>query len=522
MDFLAADISPGQRGWTARIGRWWWVVALGLVLGLVAGQRYLALTPKQYESTATVDIQLAPAVVAQVQLADTAMANELLWAQSPLVAEAAKALLGWSVDVTTLQSQASETIPTSSQLITFTFTGSSAQQARAGAQAFAQAFVDERDGLLKVDHSRSQQNLSAQQAATQAKIQTYSAQLVSGASTAVKDFAESQLTVLRFQADLLDSEQTSLSADSTQVGEVVEDASLPTAPTKPVPLLVLPAALLVGLIAGGSVAVLLARRDRRVRVPADVPTWAGLTLVGSVRSRSRRRVPVGVTEDRVARTAFGSLRVRLWQGASGGEPGIAALVPTGRSQAASFAAVNIAGSLCRQGLLAVVVCADGRSPTAQLFGAAVTPGLSDLLRGTATLDAVVHPSASVPGVYVLPPGADVDEVLIQIPRAVLAAHLKDLVARGAYVVIEAPAATVGLAGLEVARLAGAVLLVAEVGASRMPDLQSAADELQRSGSTLLGVMTVPRLVSGRKRARTRGAEPAGDGVSAPTLETQKG
>ena len=521
VDFLAADISPGQRGWAARIGRRWWLLALGLVIGLVAGERYLAVSAKQYTATSTVTIELAPAVVAQAQLRDTAMANELLWAQSPQVAQRAKTSMGSTVDVTTLQSQATEAIPANSQLITFTFTGSSAEQARSGAEAFATAFVDERDALRQADQKRRELTLSAQAAATQLQIQTYSAELANGANGTVKAFASSQITLLRYEASLLNTELTGLSTDTSHVAVVVDDASLPTAPTKPVPLVVLAAALLVGLLIGGAAAVVLARRDRRVRVAGDVPSWAGLTLVGSVRGRGRARAPVALADDRLSRTAFGSLRVRLWQSASGGDPGVVALVPTGRSHGASFAAVNLAASLSRQGHLAVVVCADGRSPSPQVLGAGSSPGLSDLLRGTATLDAVVHPSATVPGVFVLPPGADIDEALNQIPRTVLDGHLRDLVARGAFVAVETPATADGVTGLEVARLAGAVVLVAEIDASRTPDLHSSADELESSGSRLLGVVAVPRLVSARKGARGK-SEPVGEGEPARALETQTG
>jgi polysaccharide biosynthesis transport protein len=267
VDFLAADISPGQRGWSVRIGRRWWILALGLVLGLLAGQRYLAHTPKQFSSTASVDVELAQAVVAQAQLRSTAMSNELLWAQSPLVAQKAKALLHWTVDTTTLQSQVTETIPTNSQLITFTFAGSTPQQAQSGAEAFAQAFLNQRDGLRAADQARREQNLSAQQAATQAKIQQYTAQLALPPNTPQHDYATSQLALLRNQADLLNVEQTDITLAGSQVALMVDNASLPTAPTKPVPLLILAAAMLLGLIVSGTIAILLARRDRRVRVP---------------------------------------------------------------------------------------------------------------------------------------------------------------------------------------------------------------------------------------------------------------
>ena len=289
MDVLAADILAGRRGWGLRIRRYWWVIALALALGAWGARHDLSVTPKQYVSTSTVSIRLPTQVTAQPQLAQVAMDNELQWAQSLPVARQADQLLGLDLDPAVLQARVAVAQPPSAQLVTFAYAGDSPTAAQLGADAFAQAFVDVRDWPRQIGQARRERELDAQLATTQSQLSRYSAELGLVPSDDPRHVnAAEQVAILGGDASTIDGERASLGDDSAPVAQVVGEATGPSGPSAPVVMLVAGAGLTVGLLVGLGLAIALAWRDRRLRRPSDVTTWADLPLLGAICTLSRR------------------------------------------------------------------------------------------------------------------------------------------------------------------------------------------------------------------------------------------
>jgi polysaccharide biosynthesis transport protein len=360
---LAADIPSGIRGSGLRVRRYWWLGALGFVAVVGAGVAYVLLGPKQYQATATVAVALPNSVTAVAKDALAAMDNELEYAQSYAVAAAATHQLSWPVTPTTALTELSAAVPTGSALITFTFTGSTAEQARLGANAFAHAYVQVRDASDDAESARLAKILSGQLAVDEAQLNAYSAEETRHRPTdPIRAEAATETTVLRNDANVLDGQLVTTQRSDPPIGAVTADAALPSKPSKPLPLIYLSVAVVAGLMVGLGLAAGAARLDRRIRVPADVEIWAGLLLLGELgRSRWGRRLVPKLLPSRADRVAVDRLRVRIWTASDPERARLLAVTSARQSGGVSLVVANLAAALARQGARVVVVCGRLRS-----------------------------------------------------------------------------------------------------------------------------------------------------------------
>ena len=125
MDALAQDIGgvDAVRSF-GQIRRYWWLALIGTLLGLVAGIVYTGAVAKAYSATTLIEV-LPPPVQTSVTGArinsSVNMDNELQFASSISVAEAAKKLLKVDADAAYLQSQLSVIVPPNTSFLQVTF-----------------------------------------------------------------------------------------------------------------------------------------------------------------------------------------------------------------------------------------------------------------------------------------------------------------------------------------------------------------------------------------------------------------
>jgi tyrosine-protein kinase Etk/Wzc len=144
-------------------------------------------------------------------------------------------------------------------------------------------------------------------------------------------------------------------------------------------------------------AVLLDRADPRLRYPEQVSRDMGLTILGTIphlrragKSRGAEPAPENVTE--VVEALRGvCLNVSHAYGAAG--PLVVTVTSPGAGDGKSFVSANLARTFSDQGHRVLLVDADiRRGVQHRRFNARRRPGLSDFLRGDATLDAIVQPT----------------------------------------------------------------------------------------------------------------------------------
>jgi uncharacterized protein involved in exopolysaccharide biosynthesis len=158
MDALARDVGGNDSLRTiGRVRRYWWLVLLGALLGMLAGSMATTVVDKQYSSTTLVSVSGIPDATTLIggrTNSSVNMDNELQVLESAAVISGAKKLLGVDTDPTVLAAQVSATVPANTSFMAITFLAGTPEKARAGSEAFAQAYLTQRkadvDALIAV------------------------------------------------------------------------------------------------------------------------------------------------------------------------------------------------------------------------------------------------------------------------------------------------------------------------------------------------------------------------------------
>jgi capsular polysaccharide biosynthesis protein len=228
--------------------RHWTLVAAMAVVGLVLGVLVSFLIPASYQATATVSVNAmsaSPLTSPVDTQKSVSMPTEAGIAGSRTVAEAAaKKLTGDRIDADEIADSTSVQNPADSLILDISFTGSSAREAAAGANAVAEAYLEARraEATTRVERlsKTAQDEITALQAA------------------AADPANQSPMTQrsLQVQADAFGTTLAELGNFDVNPGQVVGAAEKPTSATSPgaVPLGL--AGLFLGLLAGVPLALL--------------------------------------------------------------------------------------------------------------------------------------------------------------------------------------------------------------------------------------------------------------------------
>jgi capsular polysaccharide biosynthesis protein len=463
--------------------RRWLLVVGSLLVGGLLGAGLVAHGRPHYTSTSSVFLQpiagnaLSPDATVNGQQVTVAMETEAGLVESPDVVQRVRKVLRLPADE--LRADVAATVPSNTKIVQIQFTASTARAARAGAQAFAAAFLDFRQSLAADAENRQIDKLHAQ--VVEANSSLRSLAKATGASAA----ARRQVLVSRLAT--LQASIGQLAATDVNPGVISSPARLPSAPAG-IPADYLVAVLiLVGLIVGVVAAVGIEASDDRVRRSEGLPV-AGLPVLSELEHRhAREHLLIDRDEPGAVVEAFRQLRV-----------GLSATVPSAGSVCISHA--DVAGEVGTHVLnLAMVMTHAGSHITVvdATPDAAVTRLVADRLIGEVRSDAGAQLSIdgdrSITVTCVSRRAgqlAFVDEerltrVLIRPSRAV------------DRVLVAAP--SLMTSDGEVAALAtDCLLLVVDQGRSRVRDIERFQLRARTLGVAICGVLSSP---SARRRAR---------------------
>lgn len=229
--------------------RHWAIVALMAAIGLALGVAASFAIPAKYEATSTVSVNpmTAGALAASVDAAKTvSMPTEAGLARSRKVAAAAAKALEPAYKLSASDVVGATTVgsPDDSLIMDIRFTAPTAKQAAAGADAVAEAYLMTR---------RTETADEIDRLAAAAKRQIRAVQVEAKRPTNNTDIAQ---RALRVQADSLAQKLADLSNIDLNPGQVVGNATVPTAPSTPGPVPLGLAGLVLGLFAGIPIALL--------------------------------------------------------------------------------------------------------------------------------------------------------------------------------------------------------------------------------------------------------------------------
>ena len=280
---------------------------------------------------------------------------------------------------------------------------------------------------------------------------------------------------------------------------MITPAEFPQKPVTPDYGLIIGVALIGGLAVGFGAAFAWDKLAGRLRSTEDVGARTGLPVLASLPHLSRQRARSGLTADPEMATAFSQLASRV--------PGLVesrkefTLLITGATPHAGTSTIarHTALALARMGKRVVLVCADVSSwGVEESLGVRRTPGLSDLIAGTATPAQAIHETA-VPGLRVLPRGTAHPN------RAATPQSLDELqlliwtLASDSIVVIDAPAVLSSASAALLGYIADRVLLVVDLAHGSRVSAREAADCLSHVSEKVVGCVTnQPARVSSRR------------------------
>lgn len=405
-----------------------------------------------------------------------------------------------------LRSKVSAKVLADTRVLVVTFSAPNPTAAVAGANAFADAYVEHRgrkaENMLQARIQAIRSRIDALEPRLREADAVLAATQPPEGTPPSPDHvaAKTRRRLLLDEISELNEEQARLSGVGTGGNEVLMAATTattvqPAADSPASPML----ATLVGLLIGLPLAFVRDRMDGRVRGAEDVERCVGAPVLAAVpvrfEPRYRRAGAVSVVgePDGAASDAYGSVALAIVAMAPPGVGGTFMITSCRRNDGKTAVTANLAASIARLGHRVVVVCRDVPSEDFagyfRLSCPANHPRLHDVLAGRASAQDVIHQTA-VEGLSLACCHENwtmADARVLQEPVA--RQFLDSLRGVADYVVIDAPP-TPSIATLALSILVDGMLLVARVGATRREELVALRRQLDLLDAPIVGALVV--------------------------------
>jgi capsular polysaccharide biosynthesis protein/MinD-like ATPase involved in chromosome partitioning or flagellar assembly len=469
------------------------------------------VAPKTYTASASVYVTPTAAGQGNNQLANgrtsgatVNLDTEAVVVKSTQVAQIAAKTLHSPLSPAALATQVTVAVPPNSEVLQISCNASKPLAAADCAQAFAKAYLQNRN-------TQSAHSISTQLAALQSKV---------GALQKTAAGLSAQIASLPSNSPSRASAQTQLNADNNELtqfssqvaaltsaaaansgGSIIGDAVPPavSSPTAPKKKIVLPSGLVAGLVIGLALAFARDRRDKRIRGAHDVERFLDLpAMLTAPGTSSGGHVPA-------ASSGSGQAFIELAHAVAAGlGKGDHVLLVAGVSPgtAGSMVAADLAAALARTHTSTVLVCAhSGSAAPRALLGDAGGRGLSDLLADVATLDEVTQEAVAVPGLTVITPGTHRSTAAAPLSRAATEKVMSQLRGTAEYVIIDVQATEEEAGTFVLAEFADGALIVVETPRTTRAEAIDCIRRLQLLGTRVLGAVVCS---ARRRRERDRG------------------
>ena len=272
---------------------------------------------------------------------------------------------------------------------------------------------------------------------------------------------------------------------------VITDAALPTSPVSPQRLLIIGAALILGLSLGIGIALIRDQMDDGLRGPQDLQTQADAPVLAQIPAfnRKQRSIADGLVVVRnpssTVAEAYRNLRTRVLQVAAWRHANVLLVTSPSREDKGTVAA-NLAAALALSGRRVILVSADLRSGRAYaLFGLDNRLGLTNLINGEATLADALR-WTEVSRLQVLPGGQAYFDPSTVLQSTAFRNLLDELRSEADFVVIDAPPVLAGADTAALAELGAMILLVTDARVSTRAEVRTAMRELAHVHDDVIG------------------------------------
>lgn len=473
------------------------IIVFGMVLGLAAGGWLGLVTDDTYTAASEITVRqpTADPFGEEETVDEVEMGSERRTAAGDTVAGRAARILGKPKQATELKEDLSVTNPPDTRVLRFSYSADDPDTAARRANAFTQAYLDNRKAEAEETVDSSIASLEAQREPLQERREELQSELsVMLEGTAAYDSALADLSSVTSQISEINSEIASLSATDTTGGRVITKASPPDSPSGPGLALLLGLGYVVGIALGLLGAWVRLVFDPTVRSAGDVTRGLRAPVLGALPRAVRGQPGQLLAEGRLAEE-YRSVAFRLaYDEGFARRRRLLVAAPRGSIEVPLTAAVNLTAAFAEMGKDALLIEADLRTPTLidQLRhadgvrpGWAASPGRE---AGGWPTGLRVPIDAGESGTFDLVPGRRVRNV----PRALTspaATHLIDHAdARGAVVVVLAPAVLSYADAIALTDRVDGVLVVCDPSQVRREDLARIRELVVGAGGSLLGAV----------------------------------
>ncbi|MER5178816.1 polysaccharide biosynthesis tyrosine autokinase [Streptomyces sp. NPDC002896] len=281
---------------------------------------------------------------------------------------------------------------------------------------------------------------------------------------------------------------------------ITQQATAPTAPVSPRPLLNLAAGILGGLLLGAGLVALRETLDTTLKTGEALSELTAMPVLGSIpfdKDAAKQPLATGAAKHSTRAEAFRKLRTNLQFAQVDDRPRVIVVTSPVPGEGKTNTAANLALSLAEAGIVTCLVDADLRRPcVARTFGLVQNAGLTTVLIGQARIEDVMQQAGS--RLSVLTSGAVPPNPTELLASDRMGELLRELAGRFEAVIVDtAPllpvADTVGLAPL-----AQGALLVVRASKTGREQVRTAAESLNQVGVRTLGtVFSMAPLTKGK-------------------------
>jgi len=293
------------------------------------------------------------------------------------------------------------------------------------------------------------------------------------------------------------SKETNLSQSiKTNNIEVIEYAYPPMKPVKPRVRLNIGLAVVIGLIAGVGMAFLLESLDNTLKSPEDVENHLQLPFLGFVPSVQRKEAKKMSDIDLLTfeqpkstvSEAYRAVRTAIMFATPGSAPRVMTVTSSNPKEGKTTTAANVAIVMANAGDRVLLVDADMRKPRMhKTFGIDNTVGLSTLLVGGATLDAVVKPT-KVPNLSIIPCGPIPPNPSELLHSKKMVELLGELAVRYDRIVFDCPPISAVTDAVIMGAISDGVILVVQSGKTPREACAYGKQKIQDANGKILGVI----------------------------------
>jgi len=165
-----------------------------------------------------------------------------------------------------------------------------------------------------------------------------------------------------------------------------------------------------------------------------------------------------------------------------------AVISAGSGDGKTFFAANLAVSLAQLGGRTLLIDADLRGARQhQVFGLGNSAGLSSILSGRAEPQ-VIQRVEGIPSLFVLPGGPLPPNPAELVERPAFGLLMQELISKFDHIVVDTPAAAIGVDSAVIAARCGAAVFIARKNASRVTGVQDLLASLTGSNVEIVGAI----------------------------------